>query len=102
LVIVLILPFDIRDMHFDDIALYTIPKKIGVLKTKYFGLILILLAFLLELALQNSAKHKAIFLAIIFLIAVLLMRANKQQQKYYSAFFVEAIPIVWWGLLLVF
>jgi 4-hydroxybenzoate polyprenyltransferase len=37
----LILPFDIRDVQFDVISLQTIPKKIGVEKTKKLGYVLV-------------------------------------------------------------
>ena len=37
IVVVLILPFDIRDVKYDAISLQTIPKKIGVEKTKKLG-----------------------------------------------------------------
>ena len=48
IVVVLILPFDIRDVKYDAISLQTIPKKIGVEKTKKLGLILIVFSLVLE------------------------------------------------------
>jgi hypothetical protein len=31
-----------------------------------------------------------------------LMRSTQNQSKYYSSFWVESLPVVWWILLLIF
>ncbi len=102
IVIVLILPFDIRDVKYDAISLQTIPKKIGVEKTKKLGLILLVFSLVLEYLLVTSSIVKAPFMIFFFLLIIFLMRAKIDQYKYYSSFWVESLPIVWWLLLLGF
>ena len=102
LVIVLILPFEIRDLQFDAISLQTIPRKIGIPKTKRLGLILMLFSLLISYALSVNFETKNAFMIFFFLVIVLLMRAKVNQLKYYSTFWVEALPIIWWLLLLGF
>ena len=98
-VIILILPFDIRDVKFDVISLQTMPQKIGVKKTKKLGCILLFICLLLEFVIIPTTQFKIAFVVLLFLICFLLIKAKTNQSKYYSSFFVESVPIVWWFLL---
>ena len=100
IVIVLILPFDIRDVKYDAISLQTIPLKIGVPKTKKLGLTLMLFALVIEFMMLPSIPIKNGFLVFFFLVIVFLMRSKVEQSNYYTSFWVEGIPIFWWVLLL--
>jgi len=100
IVVVLILPFDIRDVQYDAISLQTIPKKIGVAKTKRLGLILMIFSLILEYISSSSETVKTPFMLFFFVTILLLMRAKTNQLKYYSSFWVEALPVIWWLLLL--
>jgi hypothetical protein len=95
-VTVLILPFDIRDLKYDAISLQTIPQKLGIPKTKKLGLTLMLFALAIEFAIAPTPVIKNVFMVFFLVIIIFLMRAQESQSKYYSAFFVEAIPIFWW------
>lgn len=100
IVAVLILPFDIRDLKYDAISLQTIPRKIGIQKTKKLGFGLLLLAMVFEFLINSESNTKNIFLGIALIVLLFLMRATKDQSKYYSSFWVESLPIFWWLLLL--
>ncbi|MCG9970111.1 hypothetical protein [Christiangramia crocea] len=103
LVIVLTLPFEIRDLKYDDEALGTIPQRLGVFKSKVFGLFLILLIFFSEI-IQNSFSS-AEFLAFIIILLVsgiLLWKAGRDQKKYYCSFWVEMVPVFYLGFYWVF
>ncbi|AUC85117.1 hypothetical protein CW731_07345 [Polaribacter sp. ALD11] len=102
IVVVLILPFDIRDVKYDVISLQTIPKKIGIEKTKRLGLGLMVFALLIEYGINTNAFSKNVFMIFFFLVLVFLMRSKINQSKYYSSFWVESLPIIWWLLLLGF
>ena len=102
IVIVLILPFDIRDVNYDAVSLQTIPKKIGVEKTKKLGLTLLVFSLVLEYLVSSSDILKTPFMIFFFLLIIFLMRAKTDQSKYYSSFWVEALPIIWWLLILEF
>ena len=102
LVIVLTLPFEIRDLNFDNERLGTIPQKLGLYKTKVFGLFLILLIFSTEL-LQNAFRTIE-FLALVIMLLVsglILWGSGKDQGKYYSSFWVESLPLFYLGIYLV-
>lgn len=101
LVVVLMLPFEIRDLQFDAISLQTIPQKIGVERTKKLGYILLGFCLVLEFIITPNTDFRTSFLILFSLILILLMRAAENQSKYYSSFFVEAVPIIWWVILLI-
>ena len=101
-VLVLIFPFEIRDMHLDIKDIKTLPQKIGVEKTKKVGFVLLLFSLTLEFLLTESLSNKNIFLIICFILLLFLMRSTQNQSKYYSSFWVESLPVIWWILLLIF
>ena len=101
IVIVLMLPFEIRDLDVDQVHLSTIPQKIGIRNTKIIGYALLGDSILLEFFKHQFNLNN--FLTVFFtgvLLAVFLAKSNKQQDRYYAAFWVEAIPIM--VLVLVF
>lgn len=101
LIIVLMLPFEIRDLQFDSLKLATIPQKIGLKQTKVLGVLLIIVFFFLEFFKDEIDIKKIIVLLIISVTTLLFLLFSKiQQGKYYSSFLVEALPIFWLILLL--
>ncbi|WP_346883009.1 hypothetical protein [uncultured Algibacter sp.] len=101
-VIVLMFPFEIRDLKYDHLSLSTIPQRIGVKRTKVLGAILMLLFFIVEFLKDNINILDIAILSVITLITILLLVLSQiTQRKYYSSFFVESIPIVWLLLILI-
>lgn len=101
-VMVLILPFDIRDMKFDAISLQTIPRKIGIENTKRVGFFILMICLCLEFLIAEENVFRRVFFFVFLFSSIVLMRAKEAQSKYYSSFWVEAIPFIWWGMLLIF
>ena len=102
-VIVLTLPFKIRDMEFDSQQLRTIPQKFGMKGTKFLGAVLLLITLTLELLKeQNSTAYVISLTFVCVLTFVVLIYSKKGQSFYYTAFWVESIPIAWLGIFLCF
>lgn len=102
-VLVLMLPFEIRDLNYDSLKLSTIPQKIGIKKTKLIGVFLLMLFFMLDYFKDELIGFEILVTLIITFITLLfLLFSNKNQSKYYSAFWVESLPIVWLCILLMF
>lgn len=99
-VTVLLLPFEIRDLKFDMAQLNTIPQKLGIKRTKILGFIILGGFYFLEFLKQETG-----FVFLISLIAttvtmiIILKNTQIRQGRYYSSFWVEGIPLFWWGLL---
>lgn len=102
-VILITLPFDIRDLNTDGGGLKTIPQQFGIFITKIIGSVLAISILLLEFFfLSNSFNYTIILLIVNTLSLLFLLFASDKQSKYYSAFWVESIPIFWYLLLLIF
>ncbi len=100
-VVALTLPFDIRDIIFDEDSLKTIPQLIGISSAKKLGFVFLMFALVIEFTVWSDSNFKNIFLGIVLLLLLFLMRATTKQSKYYSSFWVEALPIFWFIALLV-
>ena len=101
-VLVVMLPFEIRDLNYDSLKLATIPQKIGVRNTKVLGSLLVLPFYFLNYLRDNVSSSLLIGSAIIALVLFLFLVYSKQHQnKYYSAFWVESLPVIWLVILLI-
>ncbi|MBC9795563.1 hypothetical protein [Sinomicrobium weinanense] len=99
-VIVLTIPFEIRDMAVDDLSLGTIPQKIGIGNAKSVAILLLCLVLVVEFLKKNSFWPDVVSLSVILVLMVLALRYSQvKQNKYYCSFWVEGIPVLW-GLLL--
>jgi hypothetical protein len=103
LIFVLVLIFEIIDLAKYDPHLKTVPQQIGVKRTKILGLFLLIPFYFLEFFKSGLDKNQLIInLILVLMIGLFLLFANEKQSKYYTSFWVESIPIVWWLLLLLF
>lgn len=100
LVLVLLLPFEIRDLPKDDRRLRTLPQVLGVKNTQRLGVVLALVVFALTFLKQEFTPLEVVLRAVLsgLLVAVVLFQ-NKSQSPYFVSFWVEGIPIGWLGLL---
>lgn len=101
LIFVLVLVFEIIDLANDDPHLKTVPQQIGVRRTKLLGLLLLLPFYFLEFLKSNFDKKQLVVnLLLVIMISLFLIFANDKRSKYYTSFWVESIPIVWWMLVI--
>jgi hypothetical protein len=96
-VLVWMIPFDIRDLEADPSNLGTLPQRLGVNKTKAVGVFVMLLILGLEVFRADTIVNAPFFIIWIS-TALLLVFTPKKQSEYYSTFWVESIPIVWFLL----
>jgi len=96
LVLILILPFEIRDLRYDRKELKTIPQRFGTPRTKVIGYILITIYFFLDFFNNDFGVESFIFLIVLVIILIWAIARSKQEQSaYYASFWVEGIPIIW-------
>ena len=102
-IIILMLPFEIRDLKYDSLRLSTIPQKIGVKNTKIMGVALLFLFGLIEFFKDEMTLAHAFVLCVVTLVTLIfLIFAKTSRGKYYTAFWIEGLPILWLILLLIF
>ena len=100
-VLVLLLPFEIRDLKYDRLHLGTIPQRIGVQRAKSLGLVLLVLMVVSEFLKQTATWASiAAMVTVVFLTGGFLMKAKENQAQHYSSFWVEGIPVLWLFVLI--
>lgn len=103
MLIVITLPFDIRDLNSDSKTLKTLPQVLGVKQSKFIGILLLIFAVSLEFFKQLVVMPDLILLVSISIITGLfLLFSSENESKYYTSFWVESIPIIWLTLTVVF
>lgn len=101
LVLVLMLPFEIRDMEIDKPSLKTIPQRYGVNPTRIGGVVASLVFFLLTFLKEAYTLREVLAKAVLFLILIMVLGVTrKKQAPYFAAFWVESVPMLWLGVLL--
>lgn len=99
---VMILVFEILDLAKDDPHLQTVPQKIGVRKTKILGMLLLIPFWFLEVFISTFNYNDAVInLIMVAILMLFILFANTKRSKYYTTFWVEAVPVFWW-LMVVF
>ena len=102
MVMALMLPFEVRDLSYDSLKLATIPQKIGVQRTKILGFMLVLLFYFSEYLKDNIQSKDLLFQFIVSIsLGLFIYFANQNRNKYYTSFWVEALPVFWLLLLLI-
>lgn len=89
------IPFDIRDLQYDKESMKTIPQQIGIQNSKRLAIILIVLFFILEFFKTSDLQSIIIVFLISVLSILLIYKMIIKRSKYYTSFFIEALPIVW-------
>merc|ERR1711916_295617 len=100
LVLILILPFEIRDLQWDHKSLRTLPQLLGERNTRRLGTILSLVFFIITFLKDNlKSEEIALRLILVAILIFVLQMGKKMRSKYFVMFWIEAIPIFWLGLL---
>jgi hypothetical protein len=99
LVVVLILPFEIRDLKWDHKDLRTLPQVLGVKKTQRLGVILAITFFLLTF-LKDAVDLKEIGLRLTMTCVLIFVLASQRRimKRYFVSFWIEGIPVMWLAL----
>lgn len=99
IVIALLIPFEIIDSQTDAVSLKTIPQRFGILKTKVFGIILLVPFVGLEFF-KVSIEISSFIIA--FLTVLFIWFTDFNRDKYYTTFWVESVPLFWLVLAVLF
>jgi hypothetical protein len=98
IIVSLLVPFEIFDSKTDNPSMKTLPHQFGIQSTKIFGMLLVIPFLLLEFFKTNLSY--SIF--VVSMITVLFIHfSSVHKNKYYTSFWVESVPILWWILLLI-
>lgn len=100
-VLVLLIPFEIRDLKYDRAELKTLPQNIGVRGSKLIGVIFMILMLVVEFLKKAGTPESLGALGMVIVVTGFMMiEAEEEQSKYFSSFWVEGLPLLWLGILL--
>ena len=95
-VLVLLIPFEIRDLQFDPPQLHTIAQRIGPKASRQLGIILLVIIALTNLFKRGVPMEVLVVDNIIYLLSAgLIWKASVDRHPYYTTFLVEGVPILW-------
>lgn len=100
-VVVLTIPFDIRDVTFDEGHIKTLPVILGIKKTKILGTFLLMCFLILHYVNFQAYQFTTMLLSSIIL-CVLVWKSTHKQSVYYASFWIEGIPIICFLLMIFF
>lgn len=99
-VMVLTLPFDIRDIQTDTKQLGTIPQIFGITATQTIGLTVLAVVVLIEIVQAHSLNSVLVmFLLMSGITALLIHKSMTVRSPWFASFWVEGVPILWAFLL---
>lgn len=93
-VIMLMIPFEIRDLKFDRKRLKTLISIFGVRTVKFCSIIIMFLLLIHEIYFQ-AHYLPWLYIVIYFSLILAILMANTNQKAFYSSFYVESLPVLW-------
>ena len=102
LVLILLVPFEIRDLKYDSAALKTLPQRVGVKGAKLIGWSWAIIFYAATFLKTGLDVTNVVVKSILFIILLaVIFRTELNQKKYFSSFWVESIPLFWWVLIMI-
>lgn len=92
-IVAITIPFDIRDLKYDEAQKRTIPQIFGVAKAKGIAIS----CLLINLLLADYMYQDSIFYAMIFtniLAGILIVKSNTASKEYHYTFLLDGVPIL--------
>jgi hypothetical protein len=93
------IPFEILDSTTDSVSLRTLPHLFGITKTKQIGYVLVSL-FCIVSFYTLDCLYPCFIYALFSVVAIYF--SSEKRSWYYTSFWVESLPILWWLILIVF
>lgn len=102
-IVAITIPFDIRDAQFDLPDLATIPQIFGIKNAKIIAASALFLFLGIDyFVLDVNSGLFFVDLVTIILSVLLIGFTSPYRNRYYTAFWMEAMPILWYLLLVIF
>ena len=101
-IIAITIPFDIRDAQFDLPELHTLPQVIGINNSKIIALIALALIVVADFWIPHENTNLLwIDVFIMSLSMLMIVFTGMKQSRFYTAFWIESLPILWYLLYLI-
>ena len=99
------IPFDIRDIKYDNIKLKTIPIVFGVLRSKLISFICLLFAIIIStFQYWNNKLSVGFFIAIslsCIVSSIVIKKSNEKKSDFFFSFWIESLSILLYLFLVI-
>lgn len=100
-VVLLMIPFEIRDLKYDQKHLKTLVSVCGVQNIKWISIIILILLVLYKVMFFKAYEIK-LYLFIYATLAIVIVFSKSIQKPYFASFWVESLPIFWLLVMFLF
>lgn len=102
LVFILIGIFEVVDLQYDDKYLKTLPQMLGIANTKWLLGLLLIPFYVIEFFKVGYQPIQAWNnMLIVLLTLFFIVYASPKRTKFFTLFWVESVPIVWWLIVVI-
>lgn len=102
-ILAITIPFDVRDAQFDLPGLNTLPQKLGVDNSKIVAVLALLMVVILDTLMPyKDPNYLRVNFFMLGLSVVMIAFSGTKRGRYYTAFWIESLPILWYLLYLFF
>ncbi|MCC9041678.1 hypothetical protein LNQ81_03035 [Myroides sp. M-43] len=102
LVFILIGIFEVVDLQYDDKYLKTLPQMLGIANTKWLLGLLLIPFYVIEFFKVGYQPIQAWNnLLIVSLTLFFIVYASPKRTKFFTLFWVESVPIIWWLIVVI-
>ncbi len=102
LIFILMGIFEIVDLSVDSVSLRTLPQTLGINKTKIILALLLVPFFVIELFKDNYQVQQAYNNIVVVLVTLFFIyKATPYRSQFFTLFWVESIPILWYLIVLI-
>lgn len=105
LIFALCIPFEIRDLKYDQEDLKTLPQLFGTTVSKVIGIVLLMYycwITIQQTGYEGYSIYTRIELVMLVITTLAIWFSDKFKSDYYASFIVEAIPVLWLMILWLF
>ncbi len=101
IVVLLMVPFEVRDYPYDKAYLKTIVSSLGLIRTKILSMIVIIGLLLIRWLIFEP--DEILFYVLLYLsLSYVIIISRLNQKAYFSSFWVEGLPVFWLILAFIF
>ena len=93
-VVLLMIPFEIRDLRYDKIYLKTLISVFGIKNIKIISISILFLLIIQKLIFFNLNEIN-IYLFVYTTLALVIIFSRSKQSPYFASFWVESLPMFW-------
>jgi len=83
------IPFDIRDLKYDQVSQRTIPQLIGVFNSKVLAVILLIISTIIFVLLVPTLRINPLFFVSMIVQSILIINMNKNRGDFYCAGLID-------------